>query len=222
MEWLGPELERIEIALKQEQESFDANALRIPLEERHHIAATLTAKRNTCRKYRATLDQIGAVAAWQRKADEADELLHEEHRIITAEEEAFLIRTFGTDVLRSSTALETALRDFEALRLMRDILDPGWRIQYSELGPLGTPAELEYWEARNDIWREQRIRDILDAGVTDEFHLAEDLEDAVAGMIDEAMCGVARRAADMLRMRRCARRFERRRDRKMRARNMGL
>lgn len=222
VEWLGPEVERMEATLQQEQESFDANALHLNPEDRHSIAATLNEKKSTCEKNRAILNDVNALVAWQSKATEEEDLDPTETLIFhagqdNAAQEAFLVQIFGTEVLRSSSARETALRDFEALRLIRDILDPGWRTQYADLGTLGTPPELEYWEARNALWREQRIYDILDSGCTDEFFLAEDLEMAVASDIDEMMQEVARRANDMLRMRRQARQFEWRRQRKLMA-----
>lgn len=215
-------LEVMEIKLNQEQESFDANSLRMLPEERHRVATALTTRSNACRSDRTAYNRMSAVAAWQEMANEANHMLHEESRTLSTEEQAFLVLSYDRNVLHSSNAVETALRNFEALRLMRDILAPGWRIQFAKYGgSLGTPAELEYWEARNQIWREQRIRDVLDSGVTDDFHLAEDLEMVVARMVSKAMFDVAGRAVDMLRMRGCARRFESRRERKVRAWNMG-
>ncbi|KAA6411727.1 MAG: hypothetical protein FRX48_05008 [Lasallia pustulata] len=221
VESMGPLLENEYNSLVQEQEAFDANALHRSPEERQDMASTLTTKMDTCRGFRATLHRMGAVAAWQRHASEADESLEEETRTITADEEAFLVLIFGTGVLRSSTALESALTGFEALRLVRDILDPGWRSRYARLGSFNTPAEVEYWEARNEVWRQQRIRNYLDSRITAELYLAQELEDAVALATRMAMREMARRAVDMFRMRRCARRFDWTRERKMMARNMG-
>lgn len=221
MESMASRLPMFELQIIYDQELFDATSPQMLPEGRDRMARELTRSRNAYRRLRATFDRMSALASWQEKANEADDPLPEEHRTISAQEEAFLVRVFSPSVLHSSTRIATAFRKFESLRLIRDILDPGWRNQYATIGSLNTLAELEYWDARNQSWRQQRVKDILDAGVTNDPLFAKVLEIERGLDICYRMRDVAHRAMDMLRMRKCARRFERRRERKVSAWNIG-
>ena len=155
MEGLGAEVNMMESNLEQERESFEHSFSSLSLAQRQEIDADLTRKADLCQMYRATLNEDSAVAEWQRTSNEAQETSAEEVSIPTAAEQAFVVQISGTDALRSPRAFEEAKTDFEAVRLMRDILDPGWRVRFADSGMLlETPAELEYLKMRNDIWRQ--------------------------------------------------------------------
>lgn len=203
------------------QQWYDATSLQMLPERRHRIAKEVTRRRNAYIEQRATFDRMTALNSWQEKANEADDLLAEESRTISAQEEAFLVRVFNPSVLRSSARIERAFRTFEALRLTQDILAPGWRNHYATVGSPNTLAELEYWDAQHQAWRDQRAQKILDTGVTNDLLLAKRLEIECGLVIRKKMRDVARRAMTMLRMRVRARRFEKRRERKVNAWNIG-
>lgn len=221
MESMGRLLPITEVNITNEQELFDATSLQMLPEWRHRIARELTRRRNAYQRDRAAFDRLRALNSWQEKANEAEDSPREETRTISAQEEAFLARAFNPSVLRSSTRIAAAFRNVEALRLIRDILAPGWRSQYAAVGSPNTLAELDYWDAQNQTWREQRVQHILDSGVTDDLRLAKLIEIEGGLVIYKKMRDVAHRAVTMLRMRVRARRFEQRRERKVSAWNIG-